>query len=279
MAIALKSSKKSKPRQWNPWWGVGISSLSIIILVVVVIVISRYYIGNPPEDTKAAIPGILGVLTLAVIAIQVWINQRQWQAMQTGLTQTHQLVEQGRGALDFTKSSFYRAERAYLAIRNVHPTYYEVGGRDARLLRADADPQFAFEIVNGGRTPAFDVTAVVYSAFSSEPPENVSEWTRSMEMFSQDFIMSNEPAEFTSTGNAQPNADMNDVWDWSMAGKFYYVKIALKYWDIGEEPQPRKATYVFNYHIAKGGVIASLDTDTMPHRNRAIRNIIADQEE
>lgn len=212
---------------------------------------------------------------------QYYISKKQWFSMREGTDKTQSLLEQNvemvaamknqvdiakdalkhaDEVLEFNQSSFYRAERAYLSIRNVRPTIHKPleRGESAPALIPHEDPKFAFEIVNGGRTPAFGVSAEVYTTIGKNWPR-FSEWTKASSPFSTDFVMPSEIAKFTSKGNERPDDDFDRVW--SFKDLNYFVQIILSHWDIGDHERAFKFFYIFRYDVGTGAVLVLSDVD------------------
>ncbi len=114
----LKPSKR-----WNPRWLLAFIVVLTGALTLTLFIVARFYIKQPPEDTKAFIPGMLGILTLVVIAVQVWINQRQWVVTRDGLEKTQNLINQNER---FIKASQRQARAAEKALRLAEYTLAEM---------------------------------------------------------------------------------------------------------------------------------------------------------
>ncbi len=188
--------------------------------------------------------------------VQIYINKRQWQAMKDGLQETRTLIEQGRENLDFTKSSFYLAERAYVSVRGLMPTI---------TMAANACPRFGYVLENGGRTPAFNVSVPVYTAISNttEPVE----WRRAPDsFFGTDFLMPNKPTERIEADGFFSLTD-EQFEEWIKSKLIYYVKVDLSYWDISHNKV--FTPYIFYIHPLRGGVLQLMPPGLVPDREKA----------
>jgi hypothetical protein len=117
-----------------------------IVLVWAIIKICQLYV-PPAENTKAAIDGLLGLLTLIVIAVQTGIIKMQWDAMQDSLQEF--------------RNSREMENRAWIGIKSLEPAYYPDGVGLVAL------------VVNAGNSPA-NVTLRVKGEYrESSPPDDV----------------------------------------------------------------------------------------------------------
>lgn len=147
---------------------------AFIVAIWAIIKLSQLYV-SPADNTKAAIDGILALLTLAVIVVQSVIIQRQWQAMQDALQRTDRLLEQNERSIEaaqrqavaseqsieLTRQMYYEGQRAYLTITAIE-------------LEHLAPDKIRLQTVirNNGRTPAWNATQLYRIAILTPPVDN-----------------------------------------------------------------------------------------------------------
>lgn len=212
---------------------------------------------KPEYFWQVFITGTLSYLIFLAMFVQARVSKQQRKAMQDGLEQTKLLTEAAKTANAFTESSFYLAERAYLAIPNLHPT---------TTFGPDIKPTFGFIIENGGRTPAFYVSAVLYTAIN-ETTDPV-DWRRSpLAFFTTEFLMPSVSTE-RITMDSFHTLDEEQFEEMKIGRLFYFVKVRLEYWDIGKDGEKRWSDYIFNIHPIKGGVKIALSSNVLPNRKK-----------
>ena len=249
-----KVLKRSK--RWNPRWLLAFIVVLTGALTLTLFIVARFYIKQPPEDTKAFIPGMLGILTLVVIAVQVWINQRQWVVMRDGLEKTQNLINQNER---FIKASQRQARAAEKALRLAEYTLAEMKhSREleyaAMLFIADvylSDPleneegepqRIKASYVNVGKTPATNVQIYVRTDLSEISPER--------------FLLQGELTKFSpgpvlnSHDNTIafqfPNLTPTKVDLLHTGGLFFYVSGRIEYDDIFGKPHWTSFCFYFN---------------------------------
>lgn len=309
LVTGLGRAANSSPEYVPDWWErlPPQQQAAVWALIALTLIVISPYSGKPVIEflVTAATALFVGFIALN----QYYISKKQWFAMEQGLRKTEdmhrhsQLVFKSAQQTErsnrrqtvqmlnaaqrqatasekssqFTETSFYLAEKAYLSVRGVRPSYNFSG--PVHELVENYDPEFGFEIVNGGRTPAFEVTGVVYTAISDKEHVQVTEWTRSLHPLGFDFVMPGSGVWFFSKGNVMPPAGYNNIWSmlsppgdpdeiWDFEKRFYYIKIILNYFDIGGPARPQTATYIFNFHREAEPELVLLDTTTFPHRTR-----------
>ncbi|HEV7643508.1 MAG TPA: hypothetical protein VGO50_06130 [Pyrinomonadaceae bacterium] len=220
--------------------------------------------------TAAWVQAIAGIMVLLFIAWQAYQTHRQGKenkqilaVMKSQAKTMRDSWEQGEKSRTFIESSFYIAERAYLAVENVK----NIGNHNiGELLSAGNDPIISFEIVNGGRTPAFEVTAIVETAMTEAATPKPSDWKQGRRPTAADFIMPGKNHFGKTEGNFIPTNELHHSWKCSIAN--YFIRVKIEYWDIGGVNKCH-ITYVFTLHPEQGAAFNSFDTDTMPHRSRS----------
>jgi hypothetical protein len=121
------------------------SGLRLIIVAGCILVLAllflSIYLPYLTERVKFFTVNLLSLLVLAAIAVQAYIYRKQWEVMQGQLGVMRETIAENR-------RNFYVIERAYVSISHIQFT----DNPETEQMRT-----IQIEIINGGRTPAWDV--------------------------------------------------------------------------------------------------------------------------
>ena len=136
---------------WNPYLWLGVCIPAFIIFVIVIVQLCRNFV-TPPQDTTTAILAIIALLTVAAILFQVFVNHKQWEAMQDGLTETRKTIEQSERSMMYSQS-------AYVSVGEIVFEGYRIGER----------PNAMVKVYNTGTTPAYNVLVFAHLYYKKHP--------------------------------------------------------------------------------------------------------------
>lgn len=150
----IHTDKNNEVSSAGLWLIVGVGVIAILIVAYV----GTFYVNQYSERIRFVTVNSLSVLVAVAVAIQVYVNRRQWEAMQRQLDLMELQWKETRRGIESSEQSSIHAQRAYVVAK-----IEGLGPYDDQL-------QFDLRIENGGNTPANNVCVYYSTEMRKSPP-------------------------------------------------------------------------------------------------------------
>lgn len=135
------------------WVGIG-----VVIIAWLIMFGFSFRFDKSADQLNFLTVNTLGLLSFAVVCISAITAMRQWEVttkQEIEMTETRKIIKDQHkvmlDTLELTEKTFYLGERAYLEVSNMSVEQF-TAGQPIKLK---------FTIHNGGRTPAFNIKALM----------------------------------------------------------------------------------------------------------------------